>query len=88
MSDNLRQLMLDFIDTASDEEDEAAWREHLRAYDELLARTKSLNDTVRRMGTILDSHAICDECGEAWAYEKAHPHYGDCEVNRTVEASE
>ena len=40
--ENMRLLFLDFIDTASDEEDEEAWKDKLTALDELLAEVKRL----------------------------------------------
>ena len=40
--ENMRLLFLDFIDTASDEVDEEAWRDKLTMLDELLAEVKRL----------------------------------------------
>tara|TARA_B100000900_G_C20591086_1_gene721616 strand:- start:511 stop:777 length:267 start_codon:yes stop_codon:yes gene_type:complete len=40
--ENMRQLFLDFIDTASDEVDEEAWKDKLTMLDELLAEVKRL----------------------------------------------
>jgi len=47
--ENMRLLFLDFIDTASDEVDEEAWRDKLTMLDELLAEVKWLRDRIRRM---------------------------------------
>lgn len=40
--ESMRQLFLDFIDTASDEVDEEAWKNKLTMIDELLAEVKEL----------------------------------------------
>ena len=40
--ESMRRLFLDFIDTASDEVDEEAWRNKLTMLDELLAEVKRL----------------------------------------------
>ena len=40
--ERMRLLFLDFIDTASDEVDEEAWKDKLTALDELLAEVKRL----------------------------------------------
>jgi len=40
--ERMRLLFLDFIDTASDEVDEQAWKDKLTALDELLAEVKRL----------------------------------------------
>jgi len=40
--ENMRLLFLDFIDTASDEVDEEAWRDKLTMLHELLAEVKRL----------------------------------------------
>jgi len=42
--ENMRLLFLDFIDTASDEVDEEAWRNQLTMLDELLAEVKRLRE--------------------------------------------
>tara|TARA_R100000152_G_C6709429_1_gene137311 strand:- start:439 stop:657 length:219 start_codon:yes stop_codon:yes gene_type:complete len=42
--ENMRLLFLDFIDTASDEVDEEAWRDKLTMLDELLAEVKRLRE--------------------------------------------
>ena len=42
--ENMRQLFLDFIDTASDEVDEEAWKDKLTMLDELLAEVKQLRE--------------------------------------------
>ena len=47
--ENMRLLFLDFIDTASDEVDEKAWRDKLTMLDELLAEVEWLRDRIRRM---------------------------------------
>ncbi len=46
--ENLRQLILDFIDTPMDDEDEAAWQHNLGIYDGLLAEVKQLREELRR----------------------------------------
>ena len=48
--ENMRQLFLDFIDTASDEVDEEAWKDKLTALDELLAEVKRLREENQRLG--------------------------------------
>jgi hypothetical protein len=48
--ESMRLLFLDFIDTASDEVDEEAWRNKLTMLDDLLAevkRLRKLEDVVR-----------------------------------------
>lgn len=45
--ENMRRLFLDFIDTASDEVDEEAWRDKLTMLDELLAEIKRLRRAFR-----------------------------------------
>tara|TARA_R100001443_G_scaffold47624_1_gene60193 strand:- start:40 stop:291 length:252 start_codon:yes stop_codon:yes gene_type:complete len=40
--ENMRQLFLDFIDTASDEVDEEAWKDKLTMLDDLLAEVERL----------------------------------------------
>ena len=47
--ENMRLLFLDFIDTASDEVDEKAWRDKLTMLDELLGEVEWLRDRIRRM---------------------------------------
>ena len=42
--ESMSQLFLDFIDTASDEADEAAWKNKLTMLDELLAEVKRLRE--------------------------------------------
>jgi hypothetical protein len=43
----MRLLFLDFIDTASDEVDEEAWRNKLTMLDELLAEVKRLREGIK-----------------------------------------
>jgi hypothetical protein len=45
--ENMRLLFLDFIDTASDEVDEEAWRNKLTMLDELLAEVKRLREGIK-----------------------------------------
>ena len=47
--ENMRLLFLDFIDTASDEVDEEAWRDKLTMLDELLAEVKRLREEKKRL---------------------------------------
>ena len=47
--ESMRRLFLDFIDTASDEVDEEAWRNKLTMLDELLAEVKRLREEVEQM---------------------------------------
>ena len=42
--ESMRLLFLDFIDTASDEVDEEAWRNKLTMLDDLLAEVKRLSE--------------------------------------------
>ena len=44
--ENMRQLFLDFIDSASDEVDEGAWKDKLTMLDELLAEVKRLREVM------------------------------------------
>ena len=46
--ERMRLLFLDFIDTASDEVDEEAWKDKLTALDELLAEVKWLREQFGR----------------------------------------
>jgi len=45
--ESMRLLFLDFIDSASDEVDEEAWRNKLTMLDELLAEVKQLREELR-----------------------------------------
>ena len=47
--ENMRQLFLDFIDTASDEVDEEAWKNRLTMLDELLAEVKQLREETHNL---------------------------------------
>jgi len=47
--ENMRQLFLDFIDTASDEVDEEAWKNRLTMLDELLAEVKQLREETYKL---------------------------------------
>jgi len=51
--ERMRLLFLDFIDTASDEVDEEAWKDKLTALDELLAEVKRLQKKVRKLNWVL-----------------------------------
>ena len=51
--ENMRLLFLDFIDTASDEVDEEAWRGKLTMLDELLAEVKRLQIECRALGGMI-----------------------------------
>jgi len=44
--ESMRQLFLDFIDSASDEVDEGAWKNKLTMLDELLAEIKRLREGI------------------------------------------
>ena len=44
--ENMRLLFLDFIDTASDEIDEEAWKDKLTTLDELLSEVKRLREAL------------------------------------------
>ena len=56
--ENMRQLFLDFIESASDEVDEEAWRDKLTMLDELLAEVKRLGQENKKIeGFLFDSHA-------------------------------
>lgn len=62
--ENMRLLFLDFIDTASDEVDEGAWRDKLTMLDDLLAEVKQFHNfdeyiIMLRNGQI-DADDICD----------------------------
>ena len=46
--ESMRQLFLDFIDTASDEVDEEAWKKKLTMLDELLAEVKRLREGIEK----------------------------------------
>tara|TARA_R100001129_G_scaffold7056_1_gene5345 strand:- start:247 stop:732 length:486 start_codon:yes stop_codon:yes gene_type:complete len=54
--ENMRQLFLDFIESASDEVDEEAWRDKLTMLDELLAEVKRL----RKHKKVLDEEGRID----------------------------
>ena len=45
--ESMRQLFLDFIDTASDEVDEEAWKNKLTMLDEVLAEVKWLRKGIK-----------------------------------------
>jgi len=45
--ESMRQLFLDFIDSASDEVDEGAWKNKLTMLDELLAEVKRLRKGIQ-----------------------------------------
>jgi hypothetical protein len=44
--EGMRQLFLDFIDTASDEADEEAWKNKLTMLDDLLTEVKRLRELI------------------------------------------
>ena len=54
--ENMRLLFLDFIDTASDEIDEEAWKDKLTTLDELLSEVKRLRDLVEFAIAAIDSN--------------------------------
>ena len=56
---NLRQLILDFIDTASDDEDERAWQRHLETYEALLEEVKRLRKELENEISV--SQALLEE---------------------------
>ena len=59
--ERMRLLFLDFIDTASDEVDERAWKDKLTALDELLAEVKRLleeNTYLNHMLDGVDKHTL------------------------------
>jgi hypothetical protein len=45
--ESMRRLFLDFIDSASDEVDEGAWKNKLTMLDELLAEVKRLREGIQ-----------------------------------------
>tara|TARA_Y100000310_G_scaffold14911_1_gene14972 strand:- start:2861 stop:3184 length:324 start_codon:yes stop_codon:yes gene_type:complete len=52
---NLRYLILDFIDTATDDEDEEAWKRHLETYEALLEEVKEFRKESAELETIIRS---------------------------------
>jgi len=52
--ENMRQLFLDFIDSASDEVDEGAWKDKLTMLDELLAEVKRLREAIDNIAKGMD----------------------------------
>ena len=52
--ESMRLLFLDFIDTASDEVDEEAWRNKLTMLDELLAEVKRLRERVATLESLME----------------------------------
>ena len=56
--ESMRLLFLDFIDTASDEVDEEAWRNKLTMLDELLAEYRRLREENKRYrNRLLETHS-------------------------------
>lgn len=51
--ENMRLLFLDFIDTASDEVDEEAWKDKLTMIDELLTEVKQARDIVPKLSKFI-----------------------------------
>jgi Mor family transcriptional regulator len=51
--ENMRQLFLDFIDTASDEADEEAWKNKLTMLDEVLAEVKRLRKQLKEANDVI-----------------------------------
>jgi len=51
--ENMRLLFLDFIDSASDEVDEEAWKDKLTMLDELLAEIRQLLAEIRQLNNII-----------------------------------
>jgi len=52
--ENMRQLFLDLIDSASDEIDEEAWKNKLTMLDELLAEVKRLQKENKILAKYMD----------------------------------
>ncbi len=75
--ENMRLLFLDFIDTASDEIDEEAWKDKLTTLDELLSEVKRLQKALDIEQQIVQAfYEYRDDCCfdhcEAWMLEKGH----------------
>ena len=62
--ENMRQLFLDLIDSASDEIDEEAWKNKLTMLDELLAEVKRLREEKVRFHWIQEARG-----GQSKAFE-------------------
>ena len=52
--ESMRRLFLDFIESASDEVDEEAWRNKLTMLDELLAEVKRLRERVATLESLME----------------------------------
>jgi len=63
--ENMRLLFLDFIDTASDEVDEEAWRNKLTMLDELLAEVKRLSALADALWDLIPSY-LSTEATDVW----------------------
>ncbi len=61
--ESMRQLFLDFIDTASDEVDEGAWKNKLTMLDELLEEVKRLREQV---GNLSDKVVLLERAEATW----------------------
>ena len=67
--ESMRRLFLDFIDTASDEVDEEAWRNKLTMLDELLAEVKRLskrNEWLEEVVHLAQEHHAIDLSDYGW----------------------
>jgi len=76
--ESMRQLFLDFIDTASDEVDEGAWKNKLTMLDELLVEVKRLREDYEYMSEALRERGmdICRHCRVIYHdSEMSHSHY-------------
>jgi hypothetical protein len=65
--ESMRQLFLDFIDSASDEVDEGAWKNKLTMLDDLLAEVKRLqywDEEMDRVIATLDEHNWASSDGD------------------------
>ena len=69
--ENMRLLFLDFIDTASDEVDEEAWKDKLTTLDELLAEVKRLREGNHEMAITLH------DLGYRWDEETGEMYHRD-----------
>ena len=76
--ESMRQLFLDFIDSASDEVDEGAWKNKLTMLDDLLAEVKRLREDYENMSEVLRERGmdICRHCRVIYRDDDMnHPHY-------------
>ena len=63
--ENMRLLFLDFIDTASDEVDEGAWRDKLTMLDELLTEVERLSALADALWDLIPSY-LSTEATDVW----------------------